>query len=524
MQFRQLFRVLIALTLCNVGIWLYNGQALAQGVFRFPLFYVPESLDPVVDNSIFTYHVVNQVYDGLTAFDSNLRVVPGLARSWTVSRDGLEYTFALRRNVEFHDGRSFTARDAVFSLTRVFHPDNKYIPEMLVDRIEGASDYRDGKADTISGITALSDYQLRVRLTEPYAPFLAALAMPIIRIVPAGAGPEMLSRAPVGTGPFSFTSWMDNAIVLKANARYYRGRPALDEVRFLLYPQAGRDRAFKDYLAGKLEGCELPGDADIKTLKSGEHQVLIRPRLALLFYGFNTRIKPLDERRVRMAIVLAHDQRRHVEEELGGNYIPAYQVVPPGMPGYTPENSLLKFDPERAIRLLEEAGYPGGQGLPEIEIASASASDFARKELSLFEKDMARIGIKVKTVFVDGWQTFTEGLSEGRYAIYRYALFADIPDPDDLLSTLFESDSSTNFTGWKDPGVDSLLRRAKGESDLVKRISYYREAERKILLQAPFSPVLYLTTQVVFQPYVKGIELPATGTTNLPLFRVSLDR
>jgi peptide/nickel transport system substrate-binding protein/oligopeptide transport system substrate-binding protein len=516
--------LLVCLVLVLVVGPLSAAEGLASGEFRYPLFYVPQSLDPVVDNSISTNHIVNQVYDGLVAFDDNLRVQPGLAENWRVSRDGLEYTFKLRKNVTFHDGGKFSAADAVYSLTRVFHPDNEFFPEMLLDRVSGAQEFIERTAGNVSGIEEVSEYEVFIRLNEPYAPFLSALAMPIMRIVPAGATREMLDKAPVGTGAFIFRSWDEKGITLEANKGYFRGRPLLDEVKFLFYPQGDRDLAFEHYLAGGLEGCPLTGTADVDELRASKHKVLIRPRLALLFYGINTRSAPLDDPKVRLAMALGHNQRQHVEETLGGNYIPAYQVVPRGMPGYTPDNALLRYEPERAAKLLAEAGYPGGEGLPEIEIASASSSDFARKELSLFAEDMAALGIRIKPVFVDGWDTFTKGLADGKYSIYRYAYFADMPDPDDFLAPLFEGQSNTNFSGWSNNEVDSRLGEAKNESDPVRRADLYRQAEKLILGQAPVIPVLFLTTQVTFQPYVKGIDLPATGTTNLPLHRVSLDR
>lgn len=500
------------------------SPAGAGGVFRFAFFNVPESLDPTVDNSTYAGHVLNQVCDGLVSYDDNLRVVPGLAESWTVSRDGLLYTFHLRRGISFHDGRKLTSADVVFSLARLFAPDRKFIPEMLTDRIDGAQEYRQGKAGAVAGIRALAPYEVQVRLKEPYAPFLSALAMPIARIVPEGAAAGQLSRRPVGTGPFVLESWDDKGIVLTANDSYFRGRPILDEVIFRFYPQSDRDRAFADYLKGELDGCLLPGSADVDELRSAGHQVLIRPRLALLFYGMNVNRPPLDDARVRLALALGFDQRRHVEEELGGNYVVAYQVVPPGMPGYTPENATLKYDFERAAGLLAEAGYPGGKGLPDIEIATASSSDFARKEMSLLTADMARLGVSIKPVFVDSWETFTDNLARGAYSLFRYAFFADMPDPDDLLAALFTGGSPTNFTGFNDSEVNDILAGAKGEMDPVRRITAYREAEKRILEQAPLIPVLFLTTQVAFQPYVKGIALPATGTTNLPLYRVSVDR
>jgi len=518
---RKILPVILSLVL--VVVW--TTSALAGGVFRFPLFYVPSSLDPVKDELISTYHVVQQVYDGLVAFDSNLRVVPGLAESWAVSRDGKQYVFTLRKNVKFHNGKAVSSQDVVASLSRLFDPQNKTSSKEFLYRIKGAQEFRDGKADKINGIRALGESQVAVDLVEPYAPFLSTLAMPITKIVPSEMiidPKQPLGRNPVGTGPFSFESWGDGTIVLKANKEYFGGSPELEEIQFHFYPAESRSQAFPEFLEGKLTGCPLPGSADLAELEKKGYQVLIRPRLSFMFYGMNIRKPPLDDPQLRLALSLAMDRERFAQEVLGSRHYPAFQLLPRGMPGYSPDNALAVYDTRRAEQHLERSKYPKGKGLPELVLASASHSDVAKKELEMYRQNLAGLGIVLKPLFVESWEEFKAGIEEGRYDLYRYAIHADVPDPDDLMPGIVETGGSHNFTGYGNGEVDSLIERARGETDPVKRIKLYREAERKVLADPPLIPVIFLSTQVAFQPNVRNIDLPATGTPYLPLNKVTL--
>ena len=505
------------------GVW--TTSALAGGVFRFPLFYVPSSLDPVKEELISTYHVVQQVYDGLVAFDSNLRIVPGLAESWTVSRDGKHYTFTLRKGVRFHNGRAVSAQDVVASLSRLYNPENKTSAKEFLYRIKGASQFRETRTGTIDGIRALSDTRIEVELVEPYAPFLSTLAMPITKIVPremVDDPKQPLGLNPVGTGPFRFESWKDGTITLKANKEYFAGAPDLEEVQFHFYPGEDRGLAFPEFLDGKLDGCPLPGSVDLAELRSKGYQVLIRPRLSFMFYGMNVRKPPLDDPELRMALSLAMDRDRFAVEVLDSRHHPAFQILPRGMPGYSPDNALAIYDPEMAIQAMGRSKYPGGKNLPELVLASASHSEVAKKELEMYRQSLAALGIVLKPLFVESWEEFKRGIEEGRYDLYRYAIHADVPDPDDLMPGIVETGGSHNFTGYGNEEVDSLIRRARGETDPVKRMTLYRKAERIVLNDPPLIPVIFLSTQVAFQQNVKNIELPATGTPYLPLNKVTL--
>ena len=513
----------IVLSFLLVGFW--AASALAGGVFRFPLFYVPSSLDPVKDELVSTYHVVQQVYDGLVAFDSNLRVVPGLAESWTVSRDRKQYIFTLRKGVLFHNGKEVSTEDVVASLARLFKPENKTSAKEFLYRIKGAREFRDGKADNVSGIRALSENRIAVDLVEPYAPFLSALAMPITKIVPREMiddPKQPLGRNPVGTGPFRFESWQDGTITLKANREYFAGAPELDEVQFHFYPAENKDQAFPDFLKGKLEGSPLPGSADLAEMRSQGYQVLIRPRLSFMFYGMNVRKPPLDDPELRMALSLAMDRDRFVREVLDSRHHPAFQILPRGMPGYSPDNALAVYDVQKAAEHLERSRYPKGKNLPDLVLASVSHSEVAKRELEMYRQSLAGLGIVLKPLFVETWEEFKRGIEEGQYDLYRYAIHADIPDPDDLLPGLVETGGSHNFTGYQNPEVDSIIQKARGESDTVKRMSLYRNAERMVLEDPPLVPVIFLSTQVAFQKNVRNIDLPATGTPYLPLNKITL--
>jgi len=498
---------------------LWSTVVLAGGSFSFPLFYESSSLDPVKDQLVSTYHVVGQVYDGLVAFDSNLGIMPGLAETWKVSRDGRQYDFTLRQGVRFHNGKEVTAQDAAASLSRLMRPENETSSKEFLYRIRGAVEFRDGQAEDVSGIRVLSDRRLIIELIEPYAPFLSVLAMPVAKIVPLEMieDPDQpLTRHPVGTGPFRFVSWEGDTILLKGNRDYFRGGPRLEEIRFIYYTGEKRNRVFQDFLAGRLSGCPLPENADLAELKKQNYQIFIRPQLAFMFYGMNVAAPPLDDPHLRKALSYAFDRKRYTQEVLDSRHFPANQIIPPGMPGYCPENAMAVFDQEKAVWHLDQSRYPGGQGLPELVLASVSHSEAAKGELEMFRQNLAAIGITLKPLFVENWDEFKRGLEEGRYPLYRYAIYADVPDPDDLISDIVKTGGSHNFTGYSNPQVDEWIREGLSETNLKKRMGIYHEVERQVLEDQPLIPVIFISTQVVFQPDVKNIDLPATGTPYLP--------
>jgi ABC-type transport system substrate-binding protein len=253
-----------------------------------------------------------------------------------------------------------------------------------------------------------------------------------------------------------------------------------------------------------------------------EYQFFRKPTLSLLFYGMHCTKLPLKDARVRQALNYAIDKAKIVHEYVKDQFVPATTILPPGMPGYTPENAAYAYDPEKAKALLRQAGYGPSQKKLSLTILSASKSKLAQQELTLVAADLAAVGVELKFKYETDWPTFETALSSGDFQLYRYSWIADIPDPDNFLNVLFGSNSRYNFMRYSNPEVDRILAQALAETDILKRVNLYRATEQITLRDAPIIPWLYLTFESVFQPYVKGLEISALGRPYIPLKKIWL--
>jgi ABC-type transport system substrate-binding protein len=495
------------------------------GVYHAPLPWSPRTLDPAYSTDIYSITLIQQIFDGLVQFDQNLNVVPALATSWKVSADGLVYTFNLRPDASFHNGRRVTAEDFVYSFTRILDPKKESSALGFFERVKGASAYRKGKSTEVTGLRALDAHTLEITIDEPFAAFLSVLAMFNSKVVPR----EEVERwgknfgfNPVGTGPFRLESFGKDRIVLEANLDYFEGRPYLDRVVYTIYAGAQYDKIYHDFVAGRLEEAAVFGPNRDKLVSTTEYQFYRKPTLSLQFYGMNCLNKTLKEKKVRQALNYAVDKEKIVREVYKNQFLPAPTILPPGMPGYSPENGAYAYDPDKAKALLNEAGYgPSGNRL-SLTVLSASRSHAAQREMALIAEDLAAVGVRLQIQYETDWPTFEAALSDDDLQLYRYAWTADIPDPDNFLNILFGSKSAYNFMRYSNPRVDSLLSQALVERDILTRVKLYREAERIVLADAPMIPWIYLTFESVFQPYVKGLEISALGGPYIPLKKIWL--
>jgi len=497
------------------------------GVYHAALPWSPRTLDPAYSTDIYSITLIEQIFDGLVQFDRELNVVPALATSWKVSPDGLVYTFNLRSDARFHNGRQVTANDFVYSFTRILDPKEESSALGFFERVEGASAYRKGESDKVAGLRALDAHTLEITIDEPFAAFLSVLAMFNSKVV---AREEVerwgkdFGRHPVGTGPFSLTSWEGNQIVLTANPRYYEGRPYLDRVVYTIYAGAQRQKILHDFLEGRLEEAAVFGADRQEMAQTHVYQFVRKPSLSLQFYGMNCASPPLKDRRVRQALSWAIDKDKIVREVFKDQFIPARTILPPGMTGYTPENRAYGYDPQRSRALLAEAGYGPSQKKLSLILLSASKSSVAQRELAMVAADFADVGVELQIQYETDWPTFEAALKSKGLQMYRYFWSADIPDPDNFLNVLCGSKSVYNFMRYSNPRVDNLLSRALVERDIIQRVRLYRQAESLILEDAPMIPFMYWVFEAVFQPYVKGLEISSLGQPYIPLKKIWLDR
>ena len=470
--------------------------------------------------------MAQQVFDGLVQFDANLNVVPCIAKSWQASYDGLVWTFHLRQGVKFHHGREVSADDFVYTFTRLLHPRTASPRAWLFERVQGAKEFLAGTAERVEGLQALDAYTLQITLSQPYAPFISILGMVQAQVVPREEVERLGSafgRQPVGTGAFRFVNWVaGEQITLEANEEYFEGRPFLDHLHYRIITD--RQRALAEFEQGTLEDTVLPNHQPTPLRGDPRFKSFRKPLLATLFLWLETRDGPLSNHKVRQAINYAINREAINSTIRQNRYVQARGILPLGMPGYNPDLGGYPYNLARARQLLAEAGHPEGKDLPPLELWTSVTSATALQEHEAIKRDLEHLGLKVELFTAESWQHYkTAVLGKRSGAMYRYVWYADFPDPDNFLFSLFHSQSPDNYANYSNPAVDHLLEQARSEGDYLKRIQLYRQAEALIMADAPVVNLVYYTFETLFQPYVQGIELNALGERYIPMKKIWLD-
>jgi len=496
------------------------------GIYQRPLEFSPKTLDPILAVDIHAVTAIQQVFDGLVQFDKDLNIVPAIAKSWKVSSDGLTYTFYLRGGVKFHHGREVNANDFVYSFTRIIDPKTKSPATSLLDKVIGYKEFQEGRALNVKGLKAINKYSFEIKLSEPYSPFLSLLGMNKFKVLPREIVEKTDSdfgKSPVGTGPFKFVSMKEGEeIVLEANPDYFEGRPFLDKIVFKIFHGAPREKIFAEFKEGGLEESFIPPVEMEGILKRRQYPFIQKPLLSLRFYGFNLLSKPMDNKKFRKAINFAIDKKSIISELHKNQFNLARGILPPGMPGYDPQREPYPYDVSLARKYLKESIYD--KKVPPIEIWSASRSEAAQKELNEIQVQFNKIGIKTNIQYETNWPKFESMLRANKAPVFIYAWYADFPDPDNFLWTLFHSKSKYNYWAYQNKEVDRLLDRARAERDYLKRMEMYRKIEEMILDDAPIVPMVNHLFQMVYQPYVRGVEVSALGGPYIPMKKIWLKK
>jgi peptide/nickel transport system substrate-binding protein len=502
---------------------------VSSGTYRRPLGNDPQTLDPARISDTYGRSVSQQIFDGLVQYDQSLTIKPALAQFWRATRDGLTWTFELRKGVKFHHGREVTADDVVYSFTRILDPRTRSNANESFQHIKGAREFRDGRAKSVTGLVALDRYTVQVALMQANQSFASVVAIGHAKIVPRDvveAQGDAFGARPVGTGPFRFLRWdRGKEIVLGANAEYFDGAPRLSQLIYRIFPGEQHDAMYEELLKGNLEDAPVPPRADRRALAADPSRIYVkRSMISVRFYGFNTLTKPFDDRHVRQAMVLAINREAIIDGVYFGQNMFARGILPRGMIGYNPQLEGYPYDPQKARELLTAAGYPGGRGLSPVVIWSAARRGDIVREHDQIKKALAAVGITVEIRYQTDWSAYVKGLEEGKLPVFLYAWYADVPDPDDFLAKLFHSRGPRNFFRYSNPVVDDLLAIARNTIDANQRIDLYRKAEQAILSDAPLIPFFHHTYERLFQPYVRSVEVNGLGDPYIPLRKIWLER
>ncbi len=499
------------------------------GTYRRPLDNDPGTLDPAFVSDIYSFTVIQQIFDGLIQYEAAAGIRPALARSWKASRDGKTWTFTLRKGVKFHNGREVTADDVVYSFERLLDPRHKTVVVSLFLKIKGAPEFNQGRARSVEGLSAEDPYTVKIILTEPSAPFISALGVGNTKVVPreeVERKDKPFGQNPVGTGPFKFKEWKrKERIVLDANDSYYADRPFVDHLEYRIFPGIVYEKMFNEFERGELHESPIPASLPEGVLRSRGYHTVKRPILGIVFIVFNTDFAPFNNPKLRQAFAHAIDRDRLAKVINKDRVHPASGILPPGTYGYDPKFHGQAYDPARAKALLAEAGYPGGRGLLPLVLYSNRDSKEARAEHEALKENLRAIGVNLNFRYNTNWPTFQAAVyAKPGLALFRYSWYADTPDPHTFLYQLFHSQSPNNLSHLDNGKIDDLLVAAEGQTDYRKRVDHYKKVEREILDRAPILVLYHPTYSRVFQQYVQGLEVSALGDPYIPMRLVWLDR
>jgi oligopeptide transport system substrate-binding protein len=504
---------LLGLVACVAGCDRYE-----QGDFAVVLGTEPQSLDPALTTGVPDGRVIRALFEGLTTSDPyTLEPLPGIAESWEVSEDGRVYTFHLRP-AQWSDGVPLTASDFDFSWERVLRPETGAEYGYMLWYIAGARAYQRGESSDWSavGTEVLDPRTFRVTLESPtpfflqISSFFTACPVPAHRVRELG---DSWSRpdAIVTNGPFELVEWRHRERLLVKRSPTYWDRAHVPARAIELLTVESIQTNFNLVLTGAAQWTDKNGipNAFIADVLRGE-AARIRPlelhrgpTLGTYFIRCNTTRPPLDDYRVRQALALAIDREAITRHVTRGGELPTSTLVPPGLSGYAGAVG-LPHDPERARRLLREAGYPGGRGFPHL-VYLFNTSESHRGIAEVLQAQWRReLGVEIELENQE-FQVYLDNQKNLRYQLSRSSWIGDYPDPNTFLD-LWVSGGGNNRTGFADAHYDSLIALAARQADPESRMRTLRDAEQLIVVeQLPVIPLYHYVALHLYDPRLRGV-------------------
>ncbi len=509
---------------CSKGNFSERASEGKEAIFRYP---IPEltKLDPAVVQDGDSIDVLQQIYEGLTQWDEESRVVPCLAEKWEIQDGGTTYVFSIKKGVKFSNGREVKAEDFKYSLERACDPAIKSTTvETYLNDILGAVDKRQGKAKEIKGVQVVDDYTLKIQIDKPRPYFLGKLTYMASSVVckeavEAGKEIDKIGQM-VGTGPFIADRYEPNQVfAMKANPNYHGGKVELAGIERPILKDAST--RLNKYKSGELDLVQLERQ-DITGVEKDEKlksQIKFFARPVLWYVGLNVKTyAPFADRRVRRAFAMAINKKRIVDELLGGVNQSANSILPPGVLGYREDAKAISYAPDEAKKLLAEAGFANGKGMPALRITFREDRPDIRIVAEAVATDLdTNLGVKVE-LRTRPWTIYLDEHNRKEHDFFHMRWGADYLDPENFLTVLLAGYGNENKINFADPKYDALTKAGDVEQDAAKRLALYAEAEDYVLQEAPFIPIYFQKDAELISPRVSGLReslfghLPHTKT------------
>lgn len=504
-------------TLLLGSVLIGASPALAEAVFHRGNSGEPQTLDSAHVSVDIEAFVLKDLYEGLTIYSADGKIVPGAAESWTVSDDGKVYTFKIRANAKWSDGSDVTADDFVFSAQRVENPETAAEYANILYPIKNAEAVNQKKVPvTDLGVKAIDAKTVEYTLERatPYFPQLMAhmTALPVSKANVEKFGKDYVKPGNmVSNGAFKLSAHVPNdSLTALKNEHYWdAANVKLDKVIF--YPSEDDAANIRRFEAKELDTVYHFSSSEIKRLTAAyKDQVRVTPALSTYYYAFDTRQEPYSDVRVRQALSMAIDRDFLATEIYNGAQLPVYNLVPSGMEGYgdgpKPEwSATSQIDREdKAVELLKEAGYGEGGKPLNIEIRYNTNTDHERVATAVADMWKNTLGAKVTLLNSDvsaHYAYLTEG---GKFNVARAGWSADYGDPENFLSLLISTNKSFNYGHCTNPDYDALMKQSYAETDPAKRMDLLKKAEELVNRDQPIASMMNYANLWLVSDRIKG--------------------
>jgi peptide/nickel transport system substrate-binding protein len=479
------------------------GGAQPAGTLVVGLVAEPVNLDPAQVTDLNSGRVGRRIVETLVTFpEESTQVVPGLAESWTISKDGLRYTFKLRKGITFHDGSAFDAESVKFSIERQINPDHPF------NKL-GKYPFANFFFGNVKAVEVIDPSTVEFILKEPRASFITILTAAAASIVSPTAVKKFgadYPSSPVGTGPFKFVSWeRGQRVVLEKNPAYWKFPVKLERV---VYRPIVEDQArLTELLTGSLDLIVgVPPDYVGQLENHAKVSMLRQVGSHVWYLGINNQKKPFDDRRVRQALNYAVNKEAIVRDVLKGTGAVSAGPVLPRTWGADSGLKPFPYDPDRAKKLLAEAGYPNGFTTTLWTPESGSGMQSPVAMSTVIQSNLKAVGVNA-TIQTMEWGAFLTKLRTKEQDLFALSWMSGNEDPDMVMYPLLHSSQHTpvgpNRALYKNAKFDDLLQQARLTTDQAKRAALYREAQ-KILVDDP--PWIFIDHEVQTAAFAKRVQ------------------